>query len=143
MVSFYVFTYLFCDRHVVALQTDLFCIVIAAFSQCSQNVTIYKALNLEAKWNLIALTSTDAIETAIEKMKATHVTIPAVNFTNPSLTSILNNLDHLLSPSVLNFTHLIELISGPIIAPDLRQIRDGVANLNNANLADEVSFMLH
>jgi hypothetical protein len=100
-------------------------------------------LNLETKWNLTDLTSTDEIDKAIEKLKATNISVPSVNLTNPTLNRFLEGLEYALNPNTLNFTHLIDLIKGPIIATDLRTIREGVRVLNISDLTIEVSCILN
>lgn len=86
------------------------------------------------------LTDTEQIDESLEDLKAINITIPYVTLTNQMLTSLLIGLDQVLSPSVLNFNSLINQISGSIVVPDLRVIRDGVESLNEPTLADEVSY---
>lgn len=106
--------------------------------QCSKNATIYKALNLEQKWNLTEMTNAKEVDDSIKQFKAANVTIQKVNVTNPTMNDLLTNLEQVLDPNVLNFTGLAHQISGSILAPDLRRFKADVSSLNNANLSDEV-----
>ena len=98
--------------------------------QCSKNVAIYQALNLEQKWNLSNLTDTEELDQAIADLKATVILLPQVNFTDDNLNGILIELENALNPTVLNITKLIDYVSGSIIVPDLRAIKEAADTAN-------------
>ena len=97
------------------------------YSECSSGATIYKVLNMEQLWNVAELSNPDDLSSAITDLKATNISIPQVNLTNDDLNAILNTLEDALNPTVLNITKLIDGVSGSIILPDLRDIRDAAA----------------
>jgi len=107
-------------------------------SQCAKGATIYTALNMEQSWNLTDLTNTKELSNAIADLKATDITIPHVNFTNAILSGILNELQYALGSNQLNITKLVVDVSGSIIAPDLRLIRDDAQTVTTEDLSNEV-----